>query len=165
MSEAGPAGRTGEGSRARLVFAGTLALALAAALAGALLVGGGDEERDFAAAPERCVEEWNGDPEAVTLGRHQADPPPSGHGYRDVQVTTLEPNRGIATDPDEVCALIFASPALSEEPESAVLIRLDDVWQPLGGLEPPLDRLEVLQREAQNDYNAELDVDGSIDPL
>jgi hypothetical protein len=167
MSEAGPAGRTGEGSRARLLFAGALALALAAALAGALILGG-DDDRDFATAPERCVEEWNRDSEAVSLGRHQADAPPSGHGYVHVQVTTLDPDGGDeleAGDPDAACAMIFAAPALSSEAASAVLVRADEVWQPLSGLEPPLGRLAALQEQAQSAYNARLEADGTIAPL
>jgi hypothetical protein len=168
MSEAGPAGQRGEGSRARLVFAGTLAVVLGAAVAGVLILGGGDEGRSFAAAPERCVQEWNGDPEAVSLGRHQADAPPSGHGYLRVQVTTLDPVGGDEleeTDPGAVCALIFASPTLSPEAASAVLVRVDEVWQPLGGLEPQLDLLAALQQEAQTAYNARLEADGTILPL
>jgi hypothetical protein len=167
MSEAGSAGQRGEGSRARLVFAGALALVLAAAIAGVLIFVGG-EAREFAVASEHCVEEWNQDPEAVSLGRHQADPPPSGHGYLRVQVTTLDPDGGDeleATDPGVVCALIFASPMLSSEAASAVLVRVDDVWQPLAGLGPPLDRLATLQQQAESAYNARLEVDGTVTPL
>jgi hypothetical protein len=167
MLESGSAGWRGDGTRARLLLAGALALAFAAAIAGVVILAGA-AGRDFAAAPERCVEEWNRDPEAVNLGRHQAEPPPSGHGYVRVQVTTLDPGGGDkleATDPDAVCALIFAAPALSSEAASAVLVRVDEVWQPLGGLEPSLDRLATLQQRAESAYNAQLQADGTIAPL
>jgi hypothetical protein len=167
MSEDTSEAPTEEGSRARLVLAGTLAVLLAVAVA-AVLILGGEESRRFAAAPERCVEEWNGDPEAVTLGQHQVDQPPSGHGYLHVQVTTLDPEGGAkvaATDPAAACALVFAASTLSYEPASAVLVRIDGIWQPLAGLQPQLDRLEMLQREAQGEYNARLEADGTIAPL
>jgi hypothetical protein len=83
-------------------------------------------------------------------------------------VTTLDPDGGdelAAGDPGAVCALVFASPTLSPELASAVLIRRGGVWQPLGGLEPQPDRLAALQQQAQSAYNARLEADGTIAPL
>ncbi len=165
-AEAAPTG--GPGSRGRLALAGALATVLAAAVAGVLILGGGGDDHQFADAPERCVEDWNEDPEAVSLGRHQFDQPPSGHGYLHVQVTTLDPDDGAelaATDPAAVCALVFAASTLSSEPASVVFVRIDGVWQPLGGLQSDLDRLATLQREAQSAYNARLEADGTLAPL
>ena len=168
MSEAESAGPGGSGSRARLVFAGGLAAVLAIVIATMLILGAGDEDdREFAAAPERCIDQWNGDPDAISLGQHQADAPPSGHGYLHVQVTALSPDGARelpADDPGSMCALIFAAPALSEEPGSAVQVWMNGGWHTLFGVQPE-ERLAELQVEAQSAYNARLEPDGTITPL
>ena len=167
MSEAETAGG-GSGLRARLVFAGALAAVLVVVTVVVVILGSDDEQaREFAAAPKRCIEEWNTDPTAVSLGRHQVGPPPSGHGYLSVQVTTLSPDGArelTANDPEAVCALIFASATLSPEPGSAVLVSMNGGWHTLLGLQQE-ERLAAFQVEAQSDYNARLEPDGTITPL
>jgi hypothetical protein len=167
MSEAQQSSPQGSGPRGRLVFACALAAVLVAGTVIILVLGAGDGGREFAAAPERCIDQWNGDPAAVSLGQHQAGPPPGGHGYVDVHVTTLSADGAgevAETDPGATCALIFASAALSSEPGSAVQVFMNGGWHTLFGLQPE-ERLAELQIEAQSAYNARIGPDGTVAPL
>lgn len=145
------------------MLAGALAAVLVAVTAVVLIAGSGGDEREFATAPERCVEGWNADPPAVKKGQHQF----SGHGYYYVQVTTLSPDGAAAVpanQPGASCALLFAAPSLSSEPSSAAMIEGPSGWTPLSRLQSP-ERLAVRQSQAQSAYNAKLDSDGLITPL
>lgn len=162
-SGAGASGAEAGGTRKRLGLALALAAALAAVTAAVLIAGGGEGGREFAVAPERCVEGWNTDPPAVDLGQHQF----SGHGYYYVQVTTLTADGAAVASPDEpgaACALLFAAPTLSSEPSSAAMIQRGAGWRPLSGLQPP-ERLAALQSRAQSAYNAKLSDSGVVIPL
>jgi hypothetical protein len=168
MSEAESGGQGGSGSVARLVFAGGLAAILAIVVAATLILGTGDEGgREFAAAPNRCIDQWNSDPDAVSLGQHQFDAPPTGHGYLDVQVTTLSADGArevAADDPGSICALVFAAPALDPEVGSAVQVWMNRGWHTLFGVQSE-DRIAAMQIEAQSAYNAQLGPDGTITAL
>lgn len=121
------------------------------------------DEHEFVAPPQRCLDEWNDDEAAVTLGKHQYD----AHSYNRVQVLTLTKDGSTEapeTDPSSLCAVLFASPALDPEVSAAVSVNLPTGW---GGLDilQPSDRLAELQRQAQSEYNGELDEDGVIESL
>jgi hypothetical protein len=163
-SPAGPpeGGSSEGGGRARLLFAGGLAglLAIGAIV---LIASSGSAKHEFTAAPEQCIDGWNDDSEAVTLGTHQYDV----HGYNRVQVTTLRGNGSAPapeSDPKAICAVLFASPALDAEIAAAVSVQLPEGWRGLDVLQPP-ERLGEYQAQAQEEYNAELQQDGSIEPL
>jgi hypothetical protein len=150
------------GNRARLVFAGVLAAALVVA-AIVLIAGSGSPEHEFTAAPERCLDGWNDDSAAVTLGTHQYDV----HGYNRVQVVTLSSDGSAPasdSEPGSICAVLFASPALDAEIAAAVSVQLPEGWRGLDTLQPA-DRLADYQAQAQREYNAELQQDGTIEPL
>jgi hypothetical protein len=150
------------GGRARLIFAGVLAAALVVA-AIVLIAGSGTPEHEFTAAPERCLDGWNDDTEAVTLGTHQYDV----HGYNRVEVTTLKSDGSAPapdSDPKSICAVLFASPALDAEVAAAVSVQLPAGWRGLDTLQPP-GRLGEYQARAQEEYNAELQEDGTIESL
>jgi hypothetical protein len=149
--------------RSRLFFAAGLAglLAIAAIV---LIAQSGSPEHKFTAAPQRCLDGWNDDPAApANLGVHQYD----AHGYNYVQVLTLSPDGSTPTpesEPTSLCAVLFAAPRLDAEAAAAALIKLPRGWQPLTILQQT-DRLAEYQTQAQREYNAELQEDGTIDPL
>jgi hypothetical protein len=152
-----------ESNRSRLIFAGGLAglLAIAAIV---LISSSGGSEHTFTAAPQRCLDGWNDDPSApAQLGVHQYD----AHGYNYVEVLTLSPDGSSPvpeSDPAAVCAVLFASPTLDAEASAAALVQVGGGWQPLSRLQQT-SRLSEYQSQAQEDYNAELQSDGTIEPL
>ena len=157
------ASRQRSADRSRLIFAGALAgLLVVAAIV--LLSQSGGTEHTFSAAPERCLDSWNDDPSAPTkLGVHQYD----AHGYNHVEVLTLSSDGSAAVPESEstaVCAVLFASPSLDAEAAAAALVKLQGGWQPLSRLQQT-SRLAEYQAQAQEDYNAQLQSDGTIDPL
>jgi len=155
--------RMAESNRSRLIFAGGLAALLVVA-AVVLLASSGEEEHTFAAAPQRCLDGWNDDPSAPTnLGVHQYD----AHGYNYVEVLTLSSDGSSPvpeSEPTAVCSVLFASPSLDAEAAAAALVQLKGAWQPLSTLQQTT-RLAEYQAQAQEDYNARLQADGTIDPL
>jgi hypothetical protein len=163
MGTSEPAQDPAGGGRARLVFAAGLA-GLLAVTAIVLLSQSGDSKHTFSAAPERCLDGWNDDPSApANLGVHQYD----AHGYNYVQVLTLSSDGSAPvpeSEPAAVCAVLFASPTLDAEAAAAALVQLQGGWQPLTRLQGT-SRLADYQSQAQEDYNARLQSDGTIDPL
>ena len=149
--------------RSRLIFAGALAgLLVVAAIV--LLSQSGGTEHTFTAAPQRCLDSWNDDPSAPTkLGIHQYDV----HGYNYIEVLTLSSDGSAPvseSEPTAVCAVLFASPTLDAEASAAALVELQGGWQPLSRLQRT-SRLAEYQAQAQADYNAKLQDDGTIEPL
>jgi hypothetical protein len=67
-------------------------------------------------------------------------------------------------EPTAVCAVLFASPTLDAEASAAALVQVERSWQPLSRLQQS-SRLAEYQAQAQEDYNAELQSDGTIEPL
>ena len=152
-----------ESNRSRLIFAGALAgLLVIAAIV--LLASSKEEKHTFEAAPQRCLDGWNDDPSAPTnLGVHQYD----AHGYNYVEVLTLSSDGSAPapeSEPSAVCAVLFASPTLDAEAAAAALVQIKGGWQPLAGLQQTA-RLAEYQSQAQEDYNARLQSDGTIEPL
>ena len=151
-------------SRGRLAFASVLAAGLVIAIAVVLLASSGESKHTFTAAPERCLEGWNDDPSApAKLGVHQYD----AHGYNYVEVLTLSSDGSAPvseSDPTAVCTILFASPTLDAEASAAALVQVRGSWQPLSRLQQS-SRLAEYQAQAQTDYNAELQSDGTIEPL
>jgi hypothetical protein len=151
------------GGRARLIFAAGLAGLLAVA-AIVLVSQSGGSEHTFTAAPQRCLDGWNEDPSAPSqLGVHQYD----AHGYNYVQVLTLSSDGSAPvseSEPTAVCTVLFASPTLDAEASAAALVQLQGGWQPLSRLQQT-SRLAEYQAQAQEDYNARLQQDGTIEPL
>jgi hypothetical protein len=148
-------------SRARLVFASVLAGGLVVAVAVVLLSSVGGSEHEFSPAPTGCLDGWNGDEAALTLGRHQYD----AHGYNRVQVLTVsEDGAGPASGRGAICAVVFASGTLDAEPSAAAFVQLPRGWTPLSRLQPT-ERLASYQSEALSGYNAEIGEDGRISSL
>ena len=136
--------------RARLLIAGGVLAALAALIAVVLLVSG-DEERSFEAAPRACIDDWNADGAALSLGQHQF----SIHRYQRLEVGYM----------DDACSVIFSAAVLDAEPSSTVQVLRKVGWVPLSGAGAPREQLAELQTGAQEAYNALLQPDGSIEPL
>jgi hypothetical protein len=152
-----------QNTRARALIA-IGALAGFAALIGAILVlGGGSDDPDAAAAPADCVELWNGDRQVLTTGIHNA----SAHGYSRVQVAYAD---GSATEISDApvegggCIVVFAAQALDPEPQAAAEIHLEGAWTPMS-TSVELDRLAELQSDALGAANAELGTDGRLTPF
>lgn len=137
---------------------------LVVGLLGILLLGGDAEPREFSAAPQRCVDQWNGDRYASsTLGRHQF----TIHGYARVQILTLSADGRTQLAPNQheaTCAIVFASASLDTETSAAAVIVRKFGWGALADLQP-VDRLAQLQSDAQTGYNATLQEDGKVQPL
>jgi hypothetical protein len=155
-------GQPGDG-RARLLIAGGLGVALVLAVAAVIALGGDSTEHEFTEAPGGCLADWNGDPAAVSFGRHQS----GAHHYFDVQVLMLSPDgrRELpAGDPKASCAVVFAASALDPEPISAAQIHSRGEWAPLAQ-EAEFNRLAELQKRAQAAYNARVTPEGTLEPL
>ena len=148
--------------RQRLLIAGGTFAALAALIVVVLLVSG-EEDREFEPAPSACVEDWNGDGAALTLGQHQF----SIHRYQRLEIgyMTTEGAPAAASAPGAVCSVVFSAAVLDAEPSSTVQILREIGWSPLAGAGVPRDELADLQTSAQESYNALLQPDGSIEPL
>ena len=128
----------------------------------AVLNGGGDGGQSEPAYTA-CVDEWNGDDAAVSLGRHQS----GGHGYSQVQVLRLTPDASATAEgASGECAVIFAAQALDPEASSAAQIHSEQGWRPVEGLPGGTqDRLVELQTGAVTESNAEIGDDGLIAPI
>ena len=161
MNDSGEA--RGAGNRGRLLIVAATVGVLGALIA-AVLILSGDDEAAFTAAPADCVSDWNADPAALFLGRHQFD----FHRYQRLEVRFLTPDgaAGEAAEGEDgaTCAVVFAAAALDPEPSSTVQILRPIGWAPLSGAGTPTERLAELQQSAQESYNAILQPDGSIDP-
>lgn len=149
-------------SRARLLFAAGLASALVVGVV-AVALSGGEESTPAAAADPRCLEQWNGDPAALTTGRHQY----TFHRYTNVQILRLDTeSAGFEESPDGDCAIVFASSSLDSEAAAAALIQQDREWTALSAADGvTTERLGELQSEAVAGANAIIDVQGRIAPL
>jgi hypothetical protein len=128
-----------------------------------LVLGGGDDEREVAAAPEECVELWNADEKALSTGAHNS----LAHDYTRVQVAYADAD-GAELSPEPIdgggCIVVFAAQALDPEPVAAAEINLDGTWTPMSERADP-GRLAELQSDALAAANAELAADGTVTAL
>jgi hypothetical protein len=149
--------------RVRLAIAGGTAVVLALVVAIVVLSAGDDEDHTFEPAPSACVEAWNGESTNLVLGQHQA----TAHRYSRIQMVRLGRGGAIApmTDTAAPCGVIFASSSLDSELAAAALIESRDGWRPLSDGDVPEDTLADLQLGAQDEYNALINADGTIEPL
>ena len=151
-------------SRARILIAigGAVVLTVAIVLI-AVASGGESDGRDVVAAPQRCVDAWNRDQEALAYGRHNF----SFHLYKGALVTFLT-DTGEEVGPGEGgrCAVVFPSEALDPEPVAAGQVLRRGLWVPVSGLEGiELSRVAELQAIAAGSPNTTLDVQGELAPL
>jgi hypothetical protein len=149
------------GQRARLIFAGGAAAVLGAAVVAIVVAGSGSgETAPSSPPPVECLERWNGDADARSVGRHQS----IAHGYSSLHVLRLTEHGAVPEDPaDGVCAVVFAAAQLDPERGAAAQILVGERWVPLSrrtGVEQ--ERLAELQSEAVERANAELRPDGTI---
>lgn len=154
-----PEARTG--ARGRLVFAALLFAGLGIGVAVVIFSGGDSEDPD--AADPACIEEWNSDPAALSLGTHQA----SGHGYTAVEVTRLSGDGEEPAEGEEgACAVVFAARFLDPELSAAAQIRKEGRWAALSESEQVSEgRLSELQSAATADANATVTPDGRLADL
>lgn len=143
----------------RLLFAGALAIGLIGAVI-ALSIGGGEAEESAAGPDPECLERWNSDPAALTVGRHQI----AFHRYSAVEVLRLSlDGEAFAADPDGVCAVAYAAGIPSREMKASVQVLEGGAWVGLStieGVTPEL--LARLQDEAIAGANAGLDEQGRL---
>jgi hypothetical protein len=148
--------------RARLVFAGALAVALAAIVVAILLIGslGGSDSPDVEPAPTACVDGWNESRRALAFGKHNS----AAHSYTDVQVTYLTKEAEPADGESGLCAVIFGRSTLDPEPGASGQVQLPNgTWLPISVRLGVDDReLQKLQVDALQAANAELEEDGTI---
>jgi hypothetical protein len=147
--------------RARLVFAGVLALALIGVVVAVLIVGRSDDSSpDVEPAPTACVDSWNDNRRALLFGKHNS----SAHDYSDVQVTYLTKEADPADAETGMCAVVFGRSTLDPEPGASGQVLLPNgQWLPISvrlGVEDA--KLQRLQVDALQAANAELQEDGSI---
>jgi hypothetical protein len=149
--------------RGRLVVSGVLALGVLAGVAVLLLRGGDGSEPAAPAADPECVAAWNGDREALELGRHQL----GFHGYTRAQVLRVS-EEGAPVEPGEdgLCAVAFAGTTLDSEPGAAARVLDDGYWRALETLPAVTpDRLLEMQIAAQAAPNVQIAEDGRLVPL
>lgn len=151
-----------ENTRARALIAIGALVALVV-LVVVVLLGSGEGEREFAAAPDECVERWNQSEDALATGRHNS----GSHGYFQVQVAyATEDGSAVSPDPveDGGCIVIFAASQLDPEPVAAAEINAGRSWAPLSAT-AETSRLAELQSQALGEHNAELGQDGAVTAL
>lgn len=128
-----------------------------------IVLAGGSDEREAAAAPEECLNSWNDDRDAVSTGVHNF----GSHGYASVQAAyASEDGSEVAASPVEGggCVVVFAAQALDPEPAAAAEINLSGEWVPLSQ-SADAETLAQLQAGAVADANARLSDDGRLSPL
>jgi hypothetical protein len=127
----------------------------------AVLLSAADDSGTSAEA--ECIEAWNDDPLARTLGVHQS----SAHGYLEVHVLRLADD-GQDPVPGQTgrCAVAFAAETLDPEARAAAQLQFKGiVWRPVSDL-PGMtsERLLELQHIAAEEPNANLSLSGTLDP-
>lgn len=142
------------GGRPWAAVAGAVLLLIAGILVAVVL----RDSEETSSAPEECVEAWNEDRLAVSLGRHQY----SDHGYNRVEITRLDPV-SLATGEGD-CTVIFPARLLDPEPIAAALVLRNDRWIPVAELRGvTLPDLGELQAEALDATNGTLVREGVIE--
>jgi hypothetical protein len=150
---------TARDRRPLIAIGATIALVAVVAV---VLAAGAGSSGETPAAPARCVEAWNADPDAVAYGIHNY----GTHGYERVQVTMLtEKGEDPGDGEDSVCAVIFGALELDSEPVAAGQVLVEGIWQPLA-LQQGVDitRVAELQTIAYGDANSSLDGQGELVP-
>jgi hypothetical protein len=152
------------GARGRIAIAIGAGVVLAAVIVViAVASGGGSDGREVVAAPQRCVDAWNRDQAALAYGRHNF----SFHLYEGALVTFLtQDGEEVDAGAGGLCAVIFPSEALDQEPPAAGQVLRGKLWVPIAELEGmELSRLAELQVLAAGSPNTTLDVQGTLAPL
>ena len=147
----------GEESRGRpwAAVAGALLLLIAGVLVAVSL----RDSEEASAAPAECVEAWNGNRAAVSLGRHQY----SDHGYNRVEITRLDPESLMTGEGD--CTVVFPARLLDPEPIAAAMVLREGRWIPVAQLRGvTLPELGELQASALEATNGVLVEEGLIEP-
>lgn len=131
-----------------------------ALVAVASLGGCGSQGANVVAAPDECIESWNGDETAERFGRHVY----KVHESRRTQVAlfkAVEPNPNIAKA--GACGAIFAIPESDREYGVAGLVETDLGWASMQELSrDDFSALEQIQGDASDAANATLFPDGSL---
>ena len=147
--------------RRRILLALGALLGFAAVVAVVAVASGGEDGGAVgAAAPDECVEAWNGDREALAFARHNS----IFHNYNSAQVGYLTPSESASVSADPAageCAVVFARNQLDPEPQAAGQILEQGVWTPLIQA-TDINTVARLQSEAFDGANAEPTIDGEI---
>ncbi len=135
--------------RVRLaLIAGILALG-AAVVATFGLLGSGRDAAAGPPAPPDCIASWNAS--GAQFGKHLATDPM--HSYTAAQVTRI----------GEDCAVIFPAERLDPEPDAGAQIYGAGGWRGLNE-QLELDEVLALQQDAASAVNADLALDGTLEP-
>jgi hypothetical protein len=133
------------------------ALLLLAGVVVAVVLRGSDQ--GVAVAPSACIEAWNEDRTATSLGRHQY----SDHRYSRAQITRLDAE-GLPADAGD-CGVVFPARLLDPEPIAAAMVLRRGKWMPLAQVPGvTLDELADLQADAIDEANAVMTDDGTLQP-
>jgi hypothetical protein len=154
--------QTGSGERAdwRLPIAAAALLLLGGVTGAVVLLGGGSGSGPVK-PPPGCVEAWNTDREARTIGKHNL----YAHGYRLAEVQLLDA-AGEPADADDGgrCTVVFPARTLDPEPQAAAYAEEARGWVSLSNSGVPAVTLGELQSEAISDANVDLDRGGTLRP-
>jgi hypothetical protein len=147
----------------RVLFAAAAGVVLGAVVA-VVALAGGDDDPEPATLDSACVRDWNDDPASLTYGRHNF----TFHDYESALVTHLNSAAQEVPADDEraMCAVVFPSRVLDQEPFAAGQVLRSGVWLPISDLRGvDLTRVAELQVLAADSPNAALDVQGRLGEL
>jgi hypothetical protein len=145
-----------------LLIALVAAVVLGGTVVAVLALGGNDasSNHDAGAASDECIQAWNGDPAALSYGRHNFN----FHRYTGALVTYLTPDaEEVGQGDGGVCAVIFPSRVLDPEPFAAGQVLQGGEWHPITDLKGiELARVAELQVDAAKGPNTTLDTRGKL---
>ena len=150
---------SGSDARGRLLIALGAAVILAATVVGVVALGGGEEAASGTVASPACIKAWNGDPAATAYGRHNFN----FHDYTGALVTFLDENAQEVEEDSGMCAVVFPSRVLDQEPFAAGQVVKGRRWVPISSLRGvELTRIAELQAQAAQAPNTILDTTGKL---
>jgi hypothetical protein len=134
--------------------------ALATGLCAIAALGGcGSSSATVDPAAAGCIDRWNGDDIALTLGRHAYD----GHEVRRALVERIATPRAKNVRTPTTCVVVFAISAGDGESGSLGLVVTRFGWSQLFELGLGDSELDSLQGSASEKANARLFPDGTLD--
>lgn len=133
--------------------------ALIALLLPALVAGCGNSGGGASPGAEACVDNWNGEDIALTVGLHAHD----GHGIRRALVERVEAPDAKNVRTKTTCLVVFATERGDKEFGTLGLVVTRFGWSQLFELGESDAELDALQESASTGANASLLPDGKLD--